>query len=438
MASADDGARTTRFADVGWAEVSDLLRRHHSSGRVLLHEMQGIKDVEWWGDGSRVWGRSGRPFLDFGAVGMLLFGHDPVDFLEPITAQLGQHATMSRTMPTEITATACARLAALAPDGLDKVAFYTSGTEATEAALRLVRAATGRSLVGHLDRAYHGKTLGAMAVSDLPWARSGAGPDFDEATSFVLRGSDPGTVYDSIVGRRPAGVIVEPIQGEGGIRVVADEVLQAIRDGCDRTGALLIVDEIQSGLGRSGRCWAIESSGVTPDVLLSGKALGGGILPVSAVIATPRAFVPMDLDPFLQASTYGGYPLGCAAVIAAVDRVEGLDWESLAERAEAFDEHLHRLAETNDLITDVPGRGLMRGIEFAAPPIAGLALRACAERGLLLSPCLSTPRVARLYPPVSVTNDELDEMSDIVNDAMGEVAVEAATYPTDPEDRCRQ
>jgi putrescine aminotransferase len=395
----------------------DLVRRHQSSARALLYSLAGGADVEVSGDGPWVTGESGRVYLDFGSFAVFLLGHRPARVVDRVHRQLDLLPNSTRAFPSRINAEACRAFAGLAPEGLEKVMLLNSGAEAVEAAIKLTRAATGRSTVVHLHGSFHGKTYGALSLTDVPEFRTSVGSLLPDVCR--LDPGDTSGVQDFVSAIRPAAVFVEAIQGEGGVRPLSSEFLRAVRQATEDVGSLLVCDEIQVGLGRAGTLWAFNSAGITPDVLLSGKALGGGVMPVSALAATASAFRPFDRDPLLHTSTFGGNPLASAAVSATVELIIELDVPALACR---YESRLRSVLEDvasawPALFTAVTGRGLIQGLHCARADIAGTMLRECLMRGLVVTPCLSKPSVLRFTPPAICGETEYDLAADVLRRA---------------------
>jgi putrescine aminotransferase len=417
----------------------DLVRQHQSSGQALLYRLSGALDVEVEASGSWVVGSSGQRYLDLGSYAVFLLGHGHPRVVSAVADQVRRLAGSSRALPAEPTVRAVTALAGIAPPGLSKVMLLNSGAEAVEAAIKLARVATGRTAMMHLANSFHGKTTGALSLTDAEVFR---GP-FQPLLSDVHRldRTDPAEAAEQISRARPAAVFAEPVQGEGGVFELSADYLRAVRKACDEAGTLLVYDEIQSGLGRCGTTWAYEgtarapgngsvaggaataagsvgggsvgdgsvSGAVTPDVLLSGKALGGGAIPASALLATPEAFRPYDRDPLLHTSTFGGNPLAAAAVAAAIDVVVTDDVPARAVRVGAalrdvLDELCH---DYPHLFTEVSGRGALLGLHCRRADIAGTFLRGCFARHLLVTPCLTAPSVVRLTPSVFMTDEEI-------------------------------
>ena len=399
-------------------EVLDAVSRHESRGRALLLRVSGALDPEAHAQGSWVVGASGRRYLDLGGFAVFLLGHRHPRVIEAVTSQLACMPCSSRALPQPRSAEAATRLARSSPPGLDKVMFLSSGAEVTEAALKLARVRTGREGFCHVEGSYHGKSFGALSVTDGEVYKKKCGSLL--GPTWRLPRSDAGSAVDVIRKSRPAGVIVEAVQGEGGVHELSSDWLSAVAAACKDVGALLIGDEIQCGLGRTGDLWAISRAGVCPDILLSGKALGGGVLPVSALVSTADAFGPFDRDPYLHTSTMGGNPLACAAVSAVLQVIEDDDIPRRArEKGLVFRRTLDAFAgEARDLIREVRGRGLLLAIECVDPTVAGFLIAGCLKSGILVTPCTSRPAVIRMTPSAYIDHEELDYFQSAFDSAL--------------------
>ncbi|MEH2500345.1 putrescine aminotransferase [Bradyrhizobium sp. AZCC 1678] len=403
------------------SEVHQVLRSHGSTGRSFLFEVTGARDIEVSGAGAWVTVSSGLKYLDLGSYAVFLLGHRHPRVIGGVSAQLNTLPGSSRAFPNEALAAACAALTAVVPMKSPKVMLLNSGAEATEAAAKLARAATGRPLLLHLEKSYHGKTFGALSLTDAELFRRPFVPllPFTQAVSR----SDITAAVAAIRSSKPAAIFVEPVQGEGGVYEIAPEFLRALRSTCDETGTLLIFDEIQCGLGRCGTMWASQAAGVVPDILLSGKALGGGVMPVSAVVARTECFGPYDRDPIVHSSTFGGNPLAAAAVVSALEAIQS---ERIVQRAADLGAKIRtRLIDLASrwptLFGHVSGRGLMLGLHCRRPDVSALLIRNCLRRQVLVTPCLTTPHVVRITPPAILTDDEVE---------FADQALEAAAHLT--------
>jgi len=318
----------------------------------------------------------------------------------------------------------CERLAASAPVHDARVFLANSGTEAVEGAIKLARYATGRPNVIAFFGAFHGRSLGSLALTaSKSKYRSGFGAPM--AGVFHAPYGESGYIERVIFNHLAdagdiAAIVVEPIQGEGGYIVPPAGWLGELRDLCTASGIVLVADEVQSGVGRTGRMWAAEHEGIEPDVILAGKGLASG-LPLAAVIA--RAELMRAWGPGKHGSTFGGNPVACVAALATLDLVE----DSLAENATRVGNHVQRglteLQRRCPQILDVRGRGLMIGIEFESHAFAHDVEQAAFLRGLLVLTCGEAS--LRLAPPLVVTERQSDVALALLEAAIGEVAARA-------------
>jgi acetylornithine/N-succinyldiaminopimelate aminotransferase len=350
------------------------------------------------GAGARLWDADGHEYLDF-QTGLAVnsVGHCHPRVVAAIRQQAERLIHVGNLFYTEPGMRLAARLAASSLGG--KVHFANSGTEAVEAALKVARKAKPGGTIVSVRRAFHGRTYGSLSATpqeskQAPFAPLVPGFRAVEPNAEAIAGAvDAGT----------AAVLLEPVQGEGGVHVLADDVLRAARAACDDHGAALVFDEVQCGLGRTGRLWAYEHAGVVPDALTTAKALGGG-LPIGALVTGPRladVFEPGD-----HGSTFAGGPVQAAAGLAVLDVID--DDALLARVRRVGEELLHRLAELPG-VTEVRGRGFMLALEVgpdgpAAPDVVERALR--TERLVVNA---TGPSTIRLLPPLTVTDEEIEE-----------------------------
>jgi putrescine aminotransferase len=249
--------------------------------------------------------------------------------------------------------------------------------------------------------------MGALSVSGRDKYKTPFGPLVTDVKNVPF--NDIAALEDAVDGD-VAAVLLEPIQGEGGIYVATNEYLQAARRLCDETGALLVMDEVQAGLGRTGKMWGCDWAGVAPDMMLLAKALSGGAVPIGAVLGTPRVWDFWNDAPLIHSSTFGGNPLACAVGLATLEIIEE---ENLVEKAgRAGDLLLAKLREVQQkypkLVKDVRGRGLMIGVEFPHEDITSLVLAGLAQRDVLVVPyTFNNPTVTRFEPPLNISDDEI-------------------------------
>ena len=365
----------------------------------------------------------GNRFLDFNAgIAVTAAGHAHPKVNAAIHVQVDEvlhYCSSDFYLP--VYAEICERLAASVPMRPAKVFLANSGTEAVEGAIKLARHSTGRPNVIAFFGAFHGRSLGSLSLTASKARQRGGFGSLMGGTfhaPFAGQAELDGAAYiEQVLFKRltepndVAAIFVEPIQGEGGYIVPPAGWLADLRDLCDRHGILLVMDEVQSGIGRTGTMWACEHDGVVPDVICAGKGLASG-LPLSALIA--RADI-MDWPPGRHGSTFGGNPVACAAAVATLDLVEG----GLAANAATVGDHLlaalRAMQAKHPVITDVRGRGLMIGIDTPDHDTAEALQRACFERGLLVLTC--GERAIRMAPPLVVTIEQADAAVAILADA---------------------
>lgn len=349
------------------------------------------------GEGCRLWDQEGNEYLDLLAgISVLNVGHCHPRVVAAISDQAARLTHVTNLYYTEPAMRLSAELAQSSLGG--KVFLCNSGTEAVEAALKLVRRARPGGELVVLRGAFHGRTFGALSATPQEAKQAPFAP---LVPGFVSVAPDPDALL-AAVDERTAAVLIEPIQGESGIHLIADELLIAAREVCDRVGAALVFDEIQTGMGRTGTLWAYEAGPVTPDAITSAKGLGGG-LPIGALITGPR--LADVLGPGDHGSTFAGGPVVCAAALQALDICR--DPQLLAQVRTLGERLTAGLAELPYLAA-VRGRGLMIGADLVGGVSAPeLALRALSEQRLVLN--ATGPATIRLEPPLVITEAEIDE-----------------------------
>ncbi|MBL7952251.1 MAG: aspartate aminotransferase family protein [Flavobacteriales bacterium] len=298
------------------------------------------------------------------------------------------------------------RLAALLPPGLDSVYFVNSGTEANEAAIKLAKRITGRTALVACHKSYHGGTHGSLSITGNEAKKYRNRPLLPDVHFITFNGHAELDRIDT----RTAAVIVEPIQGDAGVRVPTMEWMQALRARCTAVGALLVFDEVQTGFGRTGRPFALEHFGVVPDILVLGKALGGG-LPMGAFIAAYDRMHLLTHDPVLgHITTFGGHPLPCVAGLAALEVL--LD-ERLPENAAAMGRLFKELL-VHPAIHEVRGEGLMLAVDLGDADLVQQVVHGCLEEGVLGFWFLSCPTAFRIAPPLTINSEEVSKACSII------------------------
>ncbi len=406
----------------------------------LLNRASSVRAAR--GEGAYIFDIEGKRYLDFtSGIGVTSTGHCHPKVVDAIKRQAeklihGQYTTVLHPLLEQL----AARLAGLLPGSIDNLFYASAGTEAVEASMRLARNATGKSNLIVFHGGFHGRTTASLSMTTsktdygeglqplmagvfaapFPYAYR-YGWDEQETIDFCLRELDF-LLATQTAPDETAAMVVEPILGEGGFVPAPDQFLQGIRERCDRHEILLIVDEVQAGIGRTGSFWGHDQSGVLPDVVITAKGLASG-MPLSAMAAT-RELMEQG-RPGSQGGTYGGNAVACAAALATLDVI---DEEGLVENAAKVGEGLIRqlldLADRHSTIGDVRGRGLMVGAEFTSTDgtpngaAATAARRECERRGLLLLPCGAFGQVVRWLPPLVVSEIQITEAVGIFDEAV--------------------
>ncbi|MGV9680331.1 aspartate aminotransferase family protein [Nocardia sp. NPDC003482] len=387
--------------------VSAIYRRNLSAGRARLADLLG-GHVEVESNGSWLIMSDGTRILNVGGYGVFITGARHPRVIAEVERQLATHPIGTRIFLEPTAARAAELLTSITPAGLVRVHFSGSGAEATEAAIKIARL-NGRKRLISMTGGYHGKTMGALSLT----ARRVYQEPFEPLVPLVshIPFGDADALARALAAcPGEACVVVEPVQGEAGVIIPPEGYLRTVRALCSEYGALLVLDEIQTGLGRLGHWWGADRERVRPDILLSGKALGGGVVPVAATITTEQAFATLDRDPVLHTSTFSGAPLAMAAVCGAVRAIEEDD---LVNRAAALGRELvPRLSES--LTAHLPphtwqvrGVGLLIAVEFPDPLLAGDLFTALVENGVIANFSLNSDHVVRLTPPAIMSDHDV-------------------------------
>jgi putrescine aminotransferase len=401
-------------------DVVDGYRRHVSRGRARLAELTGGL-VEVSSAGSTVTDATGRDYLDCGGYGVFLLGHRHPAVVSAVIEQVQRHPLSTRLMLDPTVARAAETLASVTPEGLDLVHFVNSGAEATEAAIKLARASGRRTLVSATG-GFHGKTTGALGLTANELYQAPFRPLLPDIVHVPF--GDAVALGEVLARIDDACVVLEPVQGEAGVVLPPPGYLSEVARLCTAAGALLVLDEVQTGLGRLGSWWGADREGIRPDVLLVGKGLSGGVVPVAAMVATARAYRPFGDDPFLHTSTFAGSPIAMAAATAAVTAIRD---EGVVERAAVLGARMladlrAALAPCGPLVREVRGAGLLIGLEFDDPATALDLVLDLLDRGVLVNHSLNAHRVVRLTPPAVLTDAEAGRVVDAVAAAAGGLA----------------
>lgn len=367
-------------------------------------------------EGLYLYSPEGRQFMDLiSGVGVSNIGHRHPDVIKAIKDQLDRHLHVMvygefvQSAPNEL----AEKLASLLPESLNCCYFTNSGTEANEGALKLAKRYTGRTEVIACRGAYHGSTHGSLSVSG------------NEVKKYAFRPLLPDVrfiTFNNIgdlnhITTRTACVIVETIQGDAGVRIPTQEYMKALRTRCSETGTLLIFDEIQTGIGRTGKMFAFEHFGVVPDILTSAKALGGG-LPIGTFISSYDIMQCLTHSPMLgHITTFGGNPVCCAAALATIKVIEN---ERLLDKVEEKGLLFEQLL-SHRRIKAIRRKGLLFAFEFETSEEVAFIVQECLKNGVICFWFLSCPNSFRIAPPINITEDEIKKACEIIVEAINQL-----------------
>lgn len=392
---------------------------HLNPAWVRAYKFLCVETLEVEAEGAIIRDAYGRDYLDF-ACGPSVFivGHRHPRVVEAARRELDRMPLSVRIMADEPMGELAELLAEVTPGDLQYVFFCNSGSEANEAAIKLVRLASGRPEIIATAGAFHGKTLGALSVSGREMYRAPFEPLVPGIVHVPFGNAD---AVAAAITPRTGAVILEPIQGETGVVIPPDGYLRAVRDICDRAGVLLVLDEVQTGMGRTGRMWACEHEDVVPDILTTAKGLGGGVAPLGAMIARPHLWEPMIKDPLIHTTTFGNR-LAWAAAVATIRVIQE---EGLLPRAVAIGDRLMRglrrkAAGAPGMVADVRGRGCLVGVEFADTDVAFLVMAGMLQRRVLAFYSTNRREVLRFAPPLIATDAQVDRAVEAFGDALAE------------------
>ncbi len=363
------------------------------------------------GEGPLLWDAEGNEYLDFlGGISVCSLGHCHPAVVEAVREQAGRLMHASNLFYTEPMVRLAERLSEASLGG--RVFFANSGTEANECAIKIARKHAHRRGIAEpeivsFEGDFHGRTYGALAATPNLARNEALGPMLP---GFRAVPRNDAAALREAIGERTAAVLIEPIQGEAGIHPISDEALLAARQACDEAGALLILDEIQTGIGRTGSLWAYEQTPVRPDVLTSAKALGGGV-PIGACVTSPAA--ADVLEPGDHGSTFAGGPVASAAALAVLDVV---DDPALLRRVRELGAELREGLAALDGVAAVRGRGLMIGVGLESGADAAAVGADLLRRGLVVN--VPAPQTLRLLPPLLVDSAQIQRAVGLIGESL--------------------
>lgn len=384
---------------------------HQGAARLLrFFPSRGLRVSR--ASGQYVWDDGGRRYLDLHCGnGAAFLGHLNPRVVERIEEQLGSLMVSPPIFETDVLERCLDLLGKILPSRLLNVYFMNSGSEAVELALKLARKRTGRRRFAAFTGSFHGRTMGALGLTHNQRYRAGYDPFPWDSVFLPFNDASALERLDESF----AAVVVEPVQGEGGLAVASREFMKAIEEACRRTGSLMIVDEVQSGFGRTGTLWAHTTHGVEPDIMVAGKSIGGGF-PVSLVAVSDE--VASRVEEGEHGSTHGGNPIALAALTGGIEAQIG---DNVAARAAEigglFSSRLRELASSHsDLVRGVKGRGLMLGLDMRFNPTP--LLRALQDRGLLALKAGAT--VLRMLPPYLISEEDVSLSIRVLEEVISE------------------
>ena len=399
-------------------ETIGKYEKYINPAQAKLFRFMGLGSVESHAEGWTITDTAGREFIDcLGGYGMFALGHRHPKVVEAVEKALHTMPMCGKVLFNRQMADLAEALAEITPGELQYSFFVNSGTEAVEGCLKVARLATKRTKFVAANNAFHGKTMGSLTATGRDLYRDPFKPLLDGFT-HVPYGDI--AAMEAAVTEETAAVILEPIQGEGGIIVPPAGYLCQVKELCEAKGALFIADEVQTGIGRTGKWFGVDHDDVKPDLMACAKALGGGVMPIGAIIGTPKAWQGLVEAPFLHTSTFGGNQLACAAGLAAINAIKE---ENLLERGAEAGAYLKAglekiAAEFPSVIKEVRGRGMMIGIELTKEGAGGMLMSLMIDKSIIVAYTLNNPKVIRMEPPLIMPKEVVDYVLEQFRDAV--------------------
>jgi putrescine aminotransferase len=399
-------------------ETISKYEKYINPSQARLFRFMGLASVEGSAEGWTITDSEGKQFIDcLGGYGMFALGHRNPAVVKAVEDALHTMPMCGKVLFNRQMADLAEKLAEITPGELQYSFFVNSGTEAVEGCLKVARLATKRTKFVAAENAFHGKTMGSLTATGRDLYRDPFKPLLDGFTHVPYGDIE---AIKNAVDEETAAVILEPIQGEGGIIVPPDGYLRQVKEVCEAKGALLIADEVQTGIGRTGEWFGVNHDGVTPDLMACAKALGGGVMPIGAIIGTPRAWQGLIEAPFLHTSTFGGNQLACAAGIAAIKYIQEEDLLRRGRETGAyFKAGLGKIMqEYPEVIAQVRGRGMMIGIELTKEGAGGMLMSLMIDKKIIVAYTLNNPKVIRIEPPLIMPVEVVDHVLEEFREAV--------------------
>jgi putrescine aminotransferase len=413
------------------ADTVDNFRLYYNKGyleyRKSVTEGGEFAAIEWSGRGSHFEDITGRRFIDcLGGYGIYSAGINHPKIVRAVKSQLERMPLSSQELLDPLRGALARLLGELAPGDLQDCFFISNGTDAVEGAMKLARLYTGKPGFISCVRGFHGKSYGSLSLMGKGEYRLPFEPLLQDV--YFVPFGDADAVEAELekaeaVGMSIAAVVAEPVQGEAGAIVPPADFWPRLRKVCTRHGVLLIADEVQTGMGRTGKMFGVEHWDVVPDILCLGKALGGGVMPLSAFMSTPEIWKVLEPNPFIHSSTFGGNPLACAAGIAAVNVTleEDLPGQA-AVTGEYFLSELRRIQRRfPDHLVEVRGLGLLLGLEFVDAEFGYAVAAGLFKRGVLVAGTLLNAKTIRIEPALAIPREVVDEVLEKLEETLQEL-----------------
>lgn len=403
-------------------ETISKYEKYINPAQAKLFRFMGLASVEGHAEGWTITDSEGREFIDcLGGYGMFALGHRHPKVVEAVEKALHTMPMCGKVLFNRPMADLAEALAEITPGDLQYSFFVNSGTESVEGCLKVARLATKRKKFVAANNAFHGKTMGSLTATGRDLYREPFKPLLDGFTHVPFGDI---AAMESAVDEETAAVILEPIQGEGGIIIPPTGYLRQVKELCETKGALFIADEVQTGIGRTGAWFGVNHEDVKPDLMACAKALGGGVMPIGAIIGTPRAWQGLIEAPFLHTSTFGGNQLACAAGVAAINAIKE---ENLLERSAQTGAYLKEglekiAAEFPTVIKEIRGRGMMIGIELTKEGAGGMLMSLMIDKSIIVAYTLNNPKVIRMEPPLIMPKEVVDYVLEQFRNAVATTA----------------
>ena len=382
--------------------------KYINPAQAKLFRFMGLASVEGHAQGWTITDSEGREFIDcLGGYGMFALGHRHPKVVEAVEKELHAMPMCGKVLFNRPMGELAELLAEITPGDLQYSFFVNSGTEAVEGCLKVARLATKRSKFVAAENAFHGKTMGSLTATGRDLYREPFKPLLDCFTHVPYGDT---SALEAVVDEETAAVILEPIQGEGGIIVPPAGYLKEVKAICEAKGVLLIADEVQTGIGRTGTWFGVEHDGVKPDLMACAKALGGGVMPLGAIIGTPAAWQGLIEAPFLHTSTFGGNQMACAAGVTTIKAIKEEDLlRRSTETGAYFKAGLEQIQkEFPEVIAEVRGKGMMLGVELTREGAGGMLMSLMIDKSIIVAYTLNNPKVIRIEPPLIMPKEVVD------------------------------